>query len=295
MIRSMTGFGVATAEANGTHYVVELRSLNNKYFKSQVRLPDELQALEAEIEPALRKKLNRGSVVLTLLYSDESANAAAQINLPAAQRYLTQLLEIEGLTHGAARVDIGALLALPGVVVHNTGEDRLETARATILQLVEDAAEKVLAMRTREGRNVRDDLHRHRDLIASRLAVIAERAPRVVEDYQQRLRQRIEALLKETEAKVRDEDLIREVAVYAERSDIAEEIDRLEAHLEQFGEIIDTDDPEPAGRTLDFLTQEMLREANTIASKSSDSSISRAIIEIKGAIDRMREMVQNVE
>jgi uncharacterized protein (TIGR00255 family) len=291
----MTGFGVASAEDGGTHYVVELRSLNNKYFKSQLRLPDELQALEAELEPALRKKLNRGSVVLTLLYSDESADAAAQINVAAAQRYLRKLLEIEGLGQAAGRVDVSALLGLPGVVVRDTGEDRLERARPKILKLVEDACDKVLTMRAREGRNIRDDLHRHREMIAQRLAIVAERAPRVVDEYQARLRQRIEALLKDTEATVRDEDLIREVAIYAERSDIAEEIDRLEAHLEQFAEIIDGNDPEPAGRTLDFLTQEMLREANTIASKSSDSSISRAIIEIKGAIDRMREMVQNVE
>ncbi|QOJ18427.1 MAG: YicC family protein [Phycisphaeraceae bacterium] len=292
----MTGFGVATAEDAGTHYTVEVRSLNNKYFKGTLRLPDELQALEAELEPALRRRLNRGSVVLTLQYSDVSEQAGAHINTAALASYLKQLNGL-GSTLGdtAVRVDVGSLLALPGVVVQQPREDRLEAARSVVLRLADEACDRLLAMREREGRMLHDDLHRNRALIAERLAVVARRAPAVVEEYQARLRQRVESLLRDSGAAVRDEDLIREVAVYAERSDIAEEIARLTAHLDQFGEIIDATDPEPAGRTLDFLTQEMLREANTIASKSSDTEISRAIVEIKGAIDRIREQVQNVE
>lgn len=295
MIRSMTGFGLATAESDGTHYVVEIRSLNNKYFKAAIRLPDELQGLEAVIEPALRRRLNRGSVVMTVTYSDTSAHAAARINTAAVQSYLKQLLEIDGVAHGATRVDIGALLELPGVVIRETGEDRLERARDAILKLLDEAGDKLIAMRTREGQSLHDDLHKHRKLIADRLSKIAARAPRVVEEYQLRLRTRIETLLRETSATLREEDLIREVAVYAERSDIAEEVTRLDGHLRQFADMIDAKDEEPAGRTLDFLTQEMLREANTIASKSADAEISRVIVEIKGAIDRIREQVQNVE
>ena len=295
MIRSMTGFGIATEEAAETHYVVEIRSLNNKYFKSQIRLPDELQGLEAEIEPALRRRLNRGSVIMTLQYSDSSAKAAAEINIPAVQSYLNQLLELEALTHKAARVDISAVLNLPGVVVLGTNEDRLEEARPMVQKLLQEACDNLIAMREREGKILHDDLHQQRIFISERLKVVAERAPHVVADYQSRLRKRIEQLLAESDATVRDEDLVREVAVYAERSDIAEEVTRLQGHLEQFAEIIDSDDDEPAGRTLDFLTQEMLREANTIASKSSDAEISRVIVEIKGAIDRIREQVQNVE
>jgi len=291
----MTGFGLATADEDGTHYSVEVRSLNNKYFKSQLRLPDELQALEADIEPALRRRLNRGSVVLGVSYSDRSAEAAAQINLAAVENYLKQLLAIEDLAHDSARLDITALLSLPGVIVRDTGEGRLERARPVIMRLVEEACDRLLAMRTREGRLLNDDLHAHRKFIAERLDQIAIRSPVVVDDYQKRLKARVEALLADTDAVVREEDLIKEVAVYAEKSDIAEEIARLSGHLEQFAEIIDSHDQDPAGRTLDFLTQEMLREANTIASKSSDAQISRLTVEIKGAIDRIREQVQNVE
>ena len=139
------------------------------------------------------------------------------------------------------------------------------------------------------------ELHRHRRSIADRLETIVRRAPIVVEQYRNRLRERIDALLAEAGTGLREEDLIREVAVYAERSDITEEVTRLQGHLEQFGEIIDADDGEPRGRTLDFLSQEMLREANTIASKCLDVAISREIVEVKGDIDRIKEQVQNVE
>lgn len=295
MIRSMTGFGMASVEADGAHYAAEIRSLNNKYYKSTLRLPDDLQGLEAELDSLISTRLNRGSVTLNIRWSDTSADAAAQINTAAIQRYMDQLLNVDGTAHNAARVDISSLLHLPGVLVADTGAERLERARPALIQVVGEACDGVIGMREREGSSLHSDLHRHRREIRDRLDIIARRAPEVVDQYQERLRQRVQALLDDAEATVNDEDLIREVAIYAERSDIAEEITRLSAHLEQFAEMIDRDDDEPIGRTLDFLTQEMLREANTIASKSSDAQISRLIVEIKGAIDRMREQVQNVE
>jgi uncharacterized protein (TIGR00255 family) len=295
MIQSMTGFGAASADLEGSHYVVEIRTLNNKYLKVSVRVPEELAGLEPELEAALSKRLSRGSVTLTVRFSDASERAASRINAAAIQRYLEQIFSVEGIDHDAAHVDLAALLSLPGVVINDTGEDRLEQARQALLPLVEQACDKVVAMRSREGKSLLDVLHGQREFISERLAHVADRAPIVVEEYQRRLRQRIDALLAESGSMVTEADLVREVAIYAERSDIAEEVSRLSAHLEQFGEIIDNAGGAPAGRTLDFLTQELLREANTIASKSSDAPISRHIVEIKGAIDRMREQVQNVE
>lgn len=295
MIRSMTGFGSASAEADGAHYSVEIRSVNNKFFKALVRSPEELQELDAELEAALSRRLNRGSVVATIRFADSSANAAAQINAAAMQRYLQQLLQVDGLDHDSARIDLGALLALPGVVVTDTGEERLARARTVLIDLVAKACDKVLAMRQREGRSLHEELHKHCSMIRSHLGTVAERAPEVVTRYQERLRQRMESLLAETGMPVRDEDLLREVAVFAEKSDIAEEVARLAGHLDQFEEIIDADGEEPAGRTLDFLSQEMLREANTIGSKCLDVEIARRIVEIKGAIDRIKEQAQNVE
>jgi len=295
MIRSMTGFGVASAEVDGARYVVEVRCLNSKYFKALVRLPDDLQGLEGELEPVLARRLSRGSVVLTVRFSDVSADAAARINAKALRQYLEQLQSAAGGGQGDLTIDMGAVLSLPGVVISDTGEALIERARPVLLGLVDEACMRVLAMRNREGVTLHDELHKHRRQIADRLAVIGRRAPEVVEQYRLRLRERINALLAESSSALRDEDLIREVAVYAERSDITEEVARLQGHLEQFAEIIDAADEEPAGRTLDFLSQEMLREANTIASKCLDVEISREIVEVKGGIDRIKEQVQNVE
>jgi len=295
MIRSMTGFGDASAKVDGAHYAVEIRSVNNKYFKAQIRLPDELQGLEAEIDSAVNKRLSRGSIIVTIRYADESANAAAQINTKAIEKYLKQLLAIPGIKHESARIDISALLNLPGVVVADTGEERLAQARGILLKLVDEACGKLQAMRDREGRTLHAEFHKHGRLIGEHLRVVKERVPITVEMYQDRLRQRMASLLAESGTAVKDEDLLREVAIHAERTDIAEEVARLEGHLEQFGEIIDADGGDPSGRTLDFLSQELLREANTIASKCLDVEISRRIVEIKGAIDRIKEQAQNVE
>ena len=295
MIRSMTGFGDASANVNGTFYGVEVRSVNNRYYKSQIRLPDELQGLEAEIDAAVAKRLTRGSIIVAVKFVDTSANAAAQINTKAIQRYLEQLLAVPVLEHNSARVDLGALINLPGVVINETGEERMRSARGVLIGLVSDACDKVEAMRIREGRTLLDDFAKHSRLIAQHLAVIKERVPVTVQLYQERLRQRMQTLLTELSATVREEDLIREVAIHAERTDIAEEVARLEGHLAQFSEIVSSESDEPAGRTLDFLAQELLREANTIASKCLDVEISRRIVEVKGAIDRIKEQAQNVE
>ncbi len=295
MIRSMTGFGGASARADGVSYVVEARSVNNRYFKTLIRLPEDLQGLEPELEATLSKQLNRGSVTMIVRFTDNSANAAARINPQAVQRYLEQLREVPGFDHESATIDLGALMGLPGVVVAASGEERMERARSVLVGLVEEACGKVLAMRAREGQTLHADLEQYCKLITEQLAVIRERAPVVVELYRERLRQRMNALLAESGTAVRDEDLVREVAVFAERSDLAEEVSRLQGHLEHFREIIDATEAKPAGRTLEFLTQEMLREANTIAGKSLDAQISRRIVELKGAVDRIKEQVQNVE
>jgi uncharacterized protein (TIGR00255 family) len=175
------------------------------------------------------------------------------------------------------------------------GEERVERARDVLLRLLEQACDKLVSMREREGRMLHGELHRHCKAIAAHLDVVATRVPRMIELYQEKLRLRMQALLAESGASVRDEDVLREVAVFAERSDVAEEVARLEGHLDQFRSIIDDDRDEPSGRTLDFITQEMLREANTIGSKCLDVEVSRRIVEIKGAIDRIKEQVQNVE
>ncbi len=296
MIRSMTGFGEASTHVDGVHYFLEVRSLNGKYFKASIRLPEELQGLEPELDSELRRRLTRGTITLIGKYSDTSESAAYRVNHQAIENYIQQLHKSPQVASGACAIDISALLGLPGVLQPPSDEEaRFEKAHAAFSSLLDKACGDLTAMREREGQLLVDDLLSHHDLIRVNLARIAQRAPRVVEDYQRRLQARIEALLDDAKVKVEPTDLIREVAVYAERSDISEEVARLSGHLAQFKSMITANDGRPVGRTLDFLTQEMLREANTIASKSGDVEISRDIVEVKGAIDRIKEQVQNAE
>ncbi len=292
----MTGFGDASAERGGVHYFLEVRSLNGKYFKATIRLPDDLQGLEPELESELRKRLTRGTITLVGKSTDASAGAAQEINSEALERYVDQLRKAPSLADGSIALDAGSLLQLPGVLQSpRNDEERLDKARAALLGLAAEACDHVLSMRRREGALLAEDLRSHHSAIGSRLEEIRVRAPEVVTEYEERLRGRVESMLADAGLAIEPVDLIREIAVYAERSDVSEEVARLTGHLQQFETMLDGDHDRPIGRTLDFLAQEMLREANTIASKSGDAAISRAIVEIKGAIDRIKEQAQNVE
>jgi uncharacterized protein (TIGR00255 family) len=298
MIRSMTGFGQAANQIDGVHYAVEVRSVNNRYFKSTIRLPEELASLETELETQLRKRVHRGSITLTVKFRLADEVSPYQINDHALQDYLKHLQQLRDQVGNSqtANIDLTALLGLPGVLVQTDDLEQITVkARGALKPLVDQAIDGLLKMRTVEGQALADDLLGHRSAIETRLSEIATRAPQVVDEYHQRLRNRVNELLAKAQLDVAQPDLIREVAVYAERCDIAEEVSRLTGHMQQFEEILTNGNEEPSGRTLDFLTQEMLREANTIASKSNDVTIARHIVEVKGAIDRIKEQVQNVE
>jgi len=289
----MTGFGEASDTSDGVHYFVEARSLNSKYLKVVIRLPEDYQGLEAELDALVRKQLTRGTVTVTASCTDTSESAAMDINVAALDRYLDQIKTSRNVK---GEIDIGPLLGLPGVLQPPSDEEtRLEAARSAMSSLLEKACDKLIAMREREGGALLEELERQVEVIVERLAVIEAQAPVVAEEYERRLTTRIEAMLEKAEIKTDPVDVIKEIAAYAERTDINEEISRLRGHIDQFGELLSDDGSKPVGRTLDFLTQELLREANTITSKSPDATISRAIIEVKGAIDRIKELVQNVE
>jgi|ERR1051326_8172728 uncharacterized protein (TIGR00255 family) len=291
----MTGFGEASAQEGGAHYFVEVRSLNSKYFKATIRLPEAFQGLEAEMETALRRRVHRGTVTLTGSCTDTSEAAAFEVNHLALERYIEQMRKAPQVAKGNLSIDVAALLALPGVLQPPANEEaRLHKARAAFLPLLNKACDGLQAMREVEGKALREDLLRQGNLIASLLAMIGQRAPTVVAEYEARLQSRIQTLLQSADLRVEPAELIREIAVYAEKTDIAEEIQRLSGHIDQFRQLLNESE-KPVGRTLDFLSQEMLREANTIASKSPNAEISRATVEIKGAIDRIKEQVQNVE
>ncbi|MEY3027411.1 MAG: hypothetical protein RLZZ238_2308 [Planctomycetota bacterium] len=296
MIRSMTGFGSATADAEGCRFSVEIKSVNNRFFKATVRLPEELSTLETEVEAAVSKRLGRGSVVVLVRFVPGGSVAAAEVNPDAARTALTALLAALPVElRDRATVDLGALLAVPGVLRTDGVEQVVEMARPVILRLVDESCTRVLEMRTREGDSIRAELSRFGGVIREALSHVAGRAPQATNAYQERLRTRMNSLLADLGATAAEEDLLREVAVFAERSDIAEEVIRLTGHLDQFEQVISPAHAEPAGRKLDFLSQEMLREANTIASKSQDVEIARSVVEMKTAIDRIKEQAANAE
>ncbi|MFN0137249.1 MAG: YicC/YloC family endoribonuclease [Phycisphaerae bacterium] len=291
MILSMTGFGEASLDDHGHAFHVEIRSVNNRYLKVTTRLPESFEFLETELESLIRKRVTRGSLTVKLFYRDLSAEAAQQINVAAIQNYLKQF---EAIMRPSMTIDVAALASLPGVVQPpEVSDEQREHGAAIALKLTDQAIENLIASRAAEGRVLCEDLRKHCGIVRENLAAIEGRSGTVVGEFRDRLMQRIRELIAGSNVTLAEEDLLKEVSIYAERSDISEEISRLRSHLDQFDANLVS--KEPAGRRLDFISQEMLREANTIGSKAGDASIARCTIEIKAAIDRIKEQVQNAE
>ncbi len=293
MIRSMTGFGDAQVEENGHAYHLELRSVNARYFKASVRVPEDFNYLETELERALRKRLTRGSVTLRLSVRDLSEEAAHEINIAAVRQYIAQLQAAmtgePGLTF-----DLATLAMLPGVCQPpELTDQQREHSGEVIAKLSETALSKLTEMRATEGRALAAELETHSRRVRAHLEAVEQRAPRVVEEYRDRLAVRVQELIGNSGVRLSEQDLLKEISIYAERSDISEEISRLRSHLDQFDVCIAG--PEPAGRKMEFIAQEMLREANTMGAKAGDTEIARHIVEIKSGIDRIKEQVLNVE
>jgi uncharacterized protein (TIGR00255 family) len=294
MLTSMTGFGAATADEHGMSCAVEVRSVNNRFFKAVIKLPDRLALLEPEIDRTLRESIIRGSLVLTVAVKDQLAASAVQINTQVLKTYVDQIKTLEGAFSGSTSVDLPTLLNLPGVI--EAGEDTSEyvaTHQGLVMRLVKEGIAKLTEMRRREGAALWADLQRHVVVIRESLAKITEFAPQVAREYHEKLKNRVTQMVSDAKLSLSDTDLLREVALFADRADISEEISRLSGHVEQFMHVCQKEDQ--AGRKLDFISQEMLREANTIASKANHSGIARLTVDIKSAIDRIKEQVQNVE
>ena len=294
MIRSMTGYGSAERTVDGVGYAVEIRSVNHRYLKLSFKLPESLQAFETELEKLVRSRLARGSVSLSLRIRCEAGAGVRPVNQAALQHYLNALVPVMENLGSKATIDIASLVQLPGVfepveIDDETLGKQLQTVSAT----TNDALDVLVTMRGDEGRTLQGELCGMCDSIREQLGEVEKRAPVVVEEYHEKLKSRVNLLMKSGGFELEADGLMREVAIYAERSDIAEEVTRLRSHLDQVAQLCEREDQ--VGRTLDFLAQEMLREANTIASKSNDAEVVRRVLEIKGLIDRVKEQVQNVE
>lgn len=294
MLLSMTGYGDAREQDGGRLVIAEVRTVNNRYLKVSIRCPDAYAAKESEIERLVRQTVTRGTVNITLRVDSITTTGRYHIDRHVIQSYWEQLMAVTDEMHLSPPTDLTNFLLLPGVVLeHDDGEADAEQDWPLVERVIGQALEQLNQFRRREGAAMRRELAHHCTLVARELDRVAERAPNVVIQYRDKLRERVAALLRDTGASVKDEDLIREVSIFADRCDVNEEISRMRSHLGQFQECLDQS--ESAGRKLEFLCQEMFREVNTIGSKSNDVAIAHAVVEMKGTIEKLREIVQNVE
>ena len=296
MLQSMTGFGEARSQQDGLAVAVEIRTVNNRFFKLTVRTSEGYGSLEPLVERSVRDAVHRGTVQVAVRVDRKRSPDDYRINVEVLDRYRRQLGELSRAWNAekTGGPSIEALLALPGVVDDASGSAVDATADWPLIeQTVRAAIENLGRMRAEEGRAMAADLATNCQTVAANLDRIERRAPRVVEEYRGRLFDRLNRTLAELDVVLDPAEIIKEVSLFADRSDISEEIIRLRSHLEQFHATVEL--PESTGRKLDFLTQEMFRETNTIGAKANDVEIARHVIEIKTAVERIREMIQNIE
>ncbi|MFO0908415.1 MAG: YicC/YloC family endoribonuclease [Isosphaeraceae bacterium] len=291
MLLSMTGFGEARHQDERWAVTVEIRTVNNRHLKLSIKATEPYSALEPEIERLVRESVRRGTVNLQIRVERPRKPEDYRINLVALESYRDQLGQLRGQL-GAT--DVATLLTLPGVIDERrpSSDDPHEDWPA-LSRVVSEALERLQVARREEGRVMAAELLSLGRLISDQLAQICDRGPEVVAAYQKRLVDRVQTLVGGQGVTVEPKDLIREIAILAERADISEEIIRLKAHLVQFSEVIG--EAESSGRKLEFVVQEMGRETNTIGSKANDVEISRRVVEIKGTLEKIRELIQNVE
>ncbi len=290
-ITSMTGFGGGAAEGQGVRLGVELRSVNSRYLDIQMRCPSNLQAFEQLIRERVQAQLSRGKVSVNFSWTEE----AQQKTLPTldeevASGYLTQLQRLAELSQSDTQVDLALLACLPGVFSFPAAEPENDEAKELMQAALDEALVEMVAMRTKEGQALAEDLRRRVEAVEAHLEHIAELVPRTREQIQNRLREKVAVLLEP--GAIHEDRLAMEVALIAERSDITEEIVRFRSHNAQFFAALDKGGE--VGKRFNFLLQEMNREANTISSKSSDSDIIHRVVEIKEEVERLREQVQNL-
>ena len=299
MLKSMTGFGRGQYEDENFSVTVEMKTVNHRYNEVAIRLPRFLNPLEDKIRKTILKTVNRGRIDVFInadYTSSENCTLKVDKNLAAAYHKALQevgsAIGLEELNLNSAQ-EVMYLSRCQDVINVKEGFFDVETVWPKVEQAVKEALDNLVAMRETEGSNIYGDFIYRADLIAEKLTKIEERSPMVVEEYQAKLTDRLNNLLADHNITVEPERLLQEVAIFADRASITEEIVRLKSHIKQFKNIINSD--QPVGRKLDFLIQEFNREANTIASKANDYTLAQIVVEIKAEIEKIREQIQNIE
>jgi len=323
IVRSMTGHGHATGRTDAGDVTVEIRSVNHRGLKCSIRLAEPLSGLEANIEAAVRARLHRGAINISVKCSRTREAAGAVINRAALAAYIAACRDAIDQSAPAASpeherdeqpgqrhdqrtaqtvIDVATLVNLPGVLSTDSdaGRDR-DRLWQQVDAVLQSALDNLVSMRQSEGENMVGTLRSECRGISEALNRLKPLSAVAADKYRARLESKIERVLAEQDLSVAKVDVLREVQLYCDRADVNEEITRLESHLQLFTEVFGGpsgdggDDREPTGRKLDFITQEMFRETNTIGSKAAHPDVSSHVVEIKCAIERMRELVQNLE
>ncbi len=293
MLTSMTGFGRYESTRGETLCKAEIRSVNNRYIEINTRIPKNLFGLETVLKKRVKDRCARGSFDLSITLERSNSNGsdlAIQPNLDVAKQYVEAYRQIQKQLNLVGEIDINSILGVKDVLKVEAAEVD-PSCEELILETVDAALTALIGMRKDEGRHLETDILSRLDAIEEQAERVRALQPELIQGYKERLQERIQAL--NGNAEVDEVRLAQEIAILADRSDVTEEVIRLESHLNQFRGLTQKD--EPTGRKLEFITQEINRETNTIGSKSIDKRVTQAVIEIKGELEKIREQLQNIE
>lgn len=293
MIKSMTSFGRAQGEeGKGYLFSIEMKSVNNRYLDLNIRMPKFMISLEEEIRKIINTKLNRGKVDVFINYkSYEKASAMPKLNLEVAKGYYNCLNELQKEFNIENDITVSKLANFPEVLTLEEEEENLDEVLKEIKPLIETSLDNMLEMRIREGEKLKEDILVKLNDIEEKVKIIEGFAEDLPKTYKQKLEERLSELTKGLN--VDEERIAVEVAIFADKVAIDEEVIRLKSHIGQMRKTLNLE--EPVGRKLDFIVQEMNRETNTIGSKANDINITNIVIDIKNLIEKIREQVQNIE
>ena len=293
MAQSMTGYGKGENSSKGKEFIVEIKSVNSRYCDMYIKLPRNIIALEEKIRSTVGKRVSRGKLDIFVNFADRSDGSKEVIlDKPLASAYIKALEQIRDEYSLKDDISSSLISRFPDVLCVEKTDDDMEMLWAMLSNALDQALSGLSEMREREGRELKIDLLVRGEKVIYLLEEIALRAPNLVTEYKQKLENRINELI-ENRSMIDEGRLAVEISLFADKCAIDEEIVRLKSHMTQMREILELN--EPIGRKLDFLVQEMNREANTIGSKSNDIVITRNMLEIKSEIEKIREQVQNIE
>ena len=290
-MKSMTGFGRASLESNGKNYIIEIKTVNNKYSDITVKSPKRLSFMEDKIRKQIANRITRGKVEVSVSFFDFSNKSKnVVLNKEIAKEYIKQLREIADENNLSENISVVEIAKLPDIL-NSIDSDNDEEIASEALQCLNMALDSLIEMRKAEGENIKQDLLVRIERVQNLVDKIAENSKGIVEEYVSKLEKRVKEILK---TDVVDENRIaQEAVIYADKTSIEEELTRLNSHIVQFKELVNSDGP--VGKKLDFMIQEMNREINTIGSKSGKFEITQLVIKIKTQIEDIREQIQNIE